>query len=87
MVKSREFHSQILKRGKKRGWHWIKGEGDGSHRIYEDKNGIRYPVPYHGAKEMGEGLRKKIIRDMELNTAPPFLYMFERRILLWENLK
>ena len=52
MVKSREFHSQILKRGKKRGWHWIKGEGDGSHRIYEDKNGIRYPVPYHGAKEM-----------------------------------
>ena len=40
MVKSREFHSQILKRGKKRGWHWIKGEGDGSHRIYEDKNGI-----------------------------------------------
>lgn len=26
---------------------------DGSHRIYEDKNGIRYPVPYHGAKEMG----------------------------------
>lgn len=30
------------------------------------KNGIRYPVPYHGAKEMGEGLRKKIIRDMEL---------------------
>ena len=64
MVKSREFHSQILKRGKKRGWHWIKGEGDGSHRIYEDKNGIRYPVPYHGAKEMGEGLRKKIIRDI-----------------------
>ena len=60
MVKSREFHSQILKRGKKRGWHWIKGEGDGS------QNGIRYPVPYHGAKEMGEGLRKKIIRDMEL---------------------
>ena len=87
MVKSREFHSQILKRGKKRGWHWIKGEGDGSHRIYEDKNGIRYPVPYHGAKEMGEGLRKKIIRDLELEEAPPFLYMFERRILLWENLK
>ena len=41
MVKSREFHSQILKRGKKRGWHWIKGEGDGSHRIYEE----RYQIP------------------------------------------
>ena len=66
MVKSSEFHRQITKRGKKRGWKWLKGEGEGSHRIYEDQNGIRYPVPYHGAKEMGEGLRKKIIRDMEL---------------------
>ena len=55
MVKSSEFHRQITKRGKKRGWKWVKGDGEGSHRIYEDKNGIRYPVPYHGAKEMGEG--------------------------------
>ena len=60
------YNENHKRRLKKRGWHWIKGEGDGSHRIYEDKNGIRYPVPYHGAKEMGEGLRKKIIRDMEL---------------------
>lgn len=51
MVKSREFHSQILKRGKKRGWHWIKGEGDGSHRIYEDKNGIRYRCPTTAPKK------------------------------------
>lgn len=66
MVKSSEFHRQILKRGKKRGWKLLQGEGKGSHLIYEDKDGIRYPVPYHGAKEMGEGLRKKIISDMEL---------------------
>lgn len=66
MVKSKEFHSQIQKRGKKRQWRWMKGEGNGSHRIYEDENGIRYPVPYHGAKEMPEGLKRKIIRDMEL---------------------
>ena len=36
------------------------------HRIYEDKDGIRYPVPFHGSKEMSEGLRLRIIRDMEL---------------------
>ena len=65
MVKSSEFHRSIRKKGKKRGWYGTK-ESEGSHRIYKDKNGIRYPVPYHGAKEMDEGLRKKIIRDMEL---------------------
>ena len=66
MVKSSEFHRMIRRAGKKRGWKWIKGEGDGSHRIDEDKDGIRYPVPFHGSKEMSEGLRLKIIRDMEL---------------------
>lgn len=65
MVKSSEFHRQISKKGKKRGWKWT-GVSEGSHRIYKDKNGIRYPVPYHGTKEIGEGLRKKIIKDMEL---------------------
>ena len=25
-----------------------------------------YPVPFHGAKEIGEGLRKKIIKEMGL---------------------
>jgi mRNA interferase HicA len=30
----------------------------GSHYIYE-KDGRRYPVPYHGSKEIGEGLRKE----------------------------
>lgn len=65
MVKSSEFHKSIRKKGKKRGWYWT-GESEGSHRIYKDNNGIRYPVPYHGAKEMGEGLRKKIQKDMEL---------------------
>jgi mRNA interferase HicA len=31
------------------------------------KDGRVYPVPFHGAKEMGEGLRKKIIREMGLS--------------------
>lgn len=38
----------------------------GSHYIYE-KNEKREPVPYHGAKGMGDGLRKKLIKKMRLN--------------------
>lgn len=37
----------------------------GSHYIYE-RDGVRYPVPFHGAREIGEGLRKKIMKDMGL---------------------
>ncbi len=58
-MKSSEFHRVI----KKNGWRLIKAEG--SHYIYE-KGGRTYPVPFHGAKEMGEGLRKKIIKEMGL---------------------
>lgn len=58
-MKSSEFH-RILKRN---GWKHIRA--DGSHYIYE-KDGRTYPVPFHGAKEMGDGLRKKIIKDLGL---------------------
>lgn len=58
-MKTSEFHC-ILKRN---GWKHIRT--DGSHDIYE-KGGCIYPVPFHGAKEMGEGLGKKIIRDLGL---------------------
>ncbi|MFD2539768.1 type II toxin-antitoxin system HicA family toxin [Sphingobacterium chuzhouense] len=33
--------------------------------MYE-KDGRTYPVPYHGSKEMGEGLHKKIMKDLGL---------------------
>ncbi len=58
-MKSSEFHRKI----KKNGWKHIRTEG--SHYIYL-KGGKTYPVPYHGAKEIGEGLRKKIIKEMGL---------------------
>lgn len=58
-MKTSEFHRKI----KRNGWRHIKTEG--SHYIYE-KGGRTYPVPFHGAKEMGEGLRKKIIKEMRL---------------------
>jgi mRNA interferase HicA len=58
-MKSSEFHRKI----KKNGWKHIRT--DGSHYIYE-KEGRTYSVPFHGSKEINEGLRKKIIRDMDI---------------------
>jgi mRNA interferase HicA len=58
-MKSSEFHRKI----KKNGWRHIRT--DGSHYIYE-KEGRTYPVPCHGAKEIGEGLRKKIVKEMDI---------------------
>jgi mRNA interferase HicA len=54
-VKYSEFH-RFIKRSKS-GWKYIGAEG--SHYIYE-RDGVRYPVPFHGAKEIGEGLRKRL---------------------------
>jgi mRNA interferase HicA len=58
-MKSTELHRKI----KRNNWHHLKTEG--SHYIYE-KNGVKYPVPYHGAKEVGTGLLNKIIKEMGL---------------------
>jgi len=58
-MKSSELHRRI----RKNGWRYMKAEG--SHYIYE-KNGQIYPVPFHGTKEIPEGLRKKIMKQMEL---------------------
>lgn len=45
------------------GWENIRQSG--SHVIYE-KDDKRFPVPNHGAKEVPEGLRKKIFKEMGL---------------------
>jgi mRNA interferase HicA len=58
-VKSSELHRMV----KKAGWQHIRTEG--SHYIYS-KDGKNYPVPYHGAKEVGKGLASKIIKEMGL---------------------
>lgn len=61
IMKSTELHRLI----KRSGWKLLKSEG--SHYIYE-KDGMKYPVPYHGAKEVGWGLLKRIIKTMNLKT-------------------
>ncbi len=58
-MKSSELHRKI----KRNGWTHIRTEG--SHYMYE-KDGITVPVPYHGAKEMGKGLERKITKEMKL---------------------
>ncbi len=58
-MKYREFHRAIVRQG------WIEVRKSGSHVIYE-KNGKRYPVPFHGSKEIPEGLRLKIEKEMGL---------------------
>jgi mRNA interferase HicA len=64
-MKYSEFHRKIPALGRKKGWKWT-GEAEGSHYVYKDRDGKRYPVPFHGAKEMPEGLRRRIIKEMEL---------------------
>ncbi|MEY3270811.1 MAG: hypothetical protein RIS89_914 [Bacteroidota bacterium] len=58
-MKSSELHRLILQNG------WIYLRSSGSHFIYE-KNKKRYPVPYHGSKEVGKGIEKKIRKEMKL---------------------
>jgi len=52
---------------------WLKSQGvrfvpgKGSHfRIFHDGNHTKSVFPDHGSKEMDEGLRKKILKDLGL---------------------
>lgn len=58
-MKSSELHRLIRRNG------WAHLRTDGSHYIYE-KDGQTYSVPYHGAKEVGTGIEKKIKKNMGL---------------------
>lgn len=58
-MKSSELHQLILRNG------WVLLRCSGSHYIYE-KDSKRYPVPYHGSKEVGRGIEKKIKKEMKL---------------------
>jgi len=58
-LKYSELHRLIRKKG------WVHIRTRGSHYIYE-KEGYRYPVPYHGSKEVRKGLEMKIKKEMGL---------------------
>jgi len=45
---------------------WKFSHAKGSHYFYTKNGVLSPPVPNHGAKEIGEGLRRKLIREMGL---------------------
>lgn len=59
-MKYKEFHNKIKKAG------WVYSHAVGSHYFYLKDGLLSAPVPYHGAKEIPEPLRKRIARDMGL---------------------
>jgi predicted RNA binding protein YcfA (HicA-like mRNA interferase family) len=59
-MKYTEFHRKIKKNG------WVFSHAEGSHYFYVKDGVLSPPIPFHGAKEMGEGLRKKLIKETGL---------------------
>ena len=59
-MKYNEFHRLIKKNG------WSFSHAIGSHYFYVKNGIISPPIPYHGAKEIGEGLKRKLIKLMNL---------------------
>lgn len=58
-MKTTEFHRLV----RAHGWEVLRQTG--SHVVY--KKGTRiYPVPYHGSKELGFGLERKMRKEMGL---------------------
>lgn len=60
-MKYSELHRLIKANG------WVKLRQMGTSHVIYKKGSITYPVPDHGAKEVGTGLEKKIKKDMGLN--------------------
>ncbi len=59
-MKYTEFHRRIIKNG------WKFHHAEGSHYFYVRDGKLSQPIPYHGAKEIPEPLRKKICREMNI---------------------
>ena len=59
-MKYTEFHRLVLANG------WTKLRQLGSSHIIYKKGDRTYPVPYHGGKEVGRGLERKMRKEMGL---------------------
>jgi len=59
-MKYTEFHRNIERNG------WSFSHASGSHYFYTKAGTLSPPVPFHGAKEIYEPLRRTIARDMNL---------------------
>lgn len=59
-VKYAEFHRRIKAKG------WKFDHAEGSHYFYTRGGKLSPPVPFHGAKEMPEPLRRSIAKAMSI---------------------
>jgi len=59
-MKFTEFHRQIKRNG------WTYSHAEGSHFFYLKNKVLSPPVPYNGAKEIYEPLRRAIAKQMGL---------------------
>jgi len=59
-MKYSELHRMITKSG------WKFSHAEGSHYFYVKDGVLSQPVPYHGAKEIGEGLKRKLVKELGL---------------------
>ncbi|WP_129138805.1 type II toxin-antitoxin system HicA family toxin [Modicisalibacter coralii] len=57
-------YNEFVRWLKKRGVEVTTGKG--RHSMKATHNGKTVPLPYHGAKEIGEGVRKRIIKQLGL---------------------
>jgi mRNA interferase HicA len=59
-MKYSEIHRLIRQNG------WIYSHAKGSHFFYRKDGNLSPPVPWHGSKEIGEGLKNKIFKELKL---------------------
>ena len=55
-MKYTELHQRFIKAG------WRYHHAEGSHYFYIKNGKLTEPIPYHGAKEIGTGLARKLIK-------------------------
>ncbi len=60
-MKYSELHNLIRKNG------WVFSYAKGSHYFYTRNEKLSPPIPFHGSKEIGEGLKSKLIKELGLN--------------------
>ena len=46
---------------------FVKKRQEGSHMFYAHNDGRVTTIPYHGGKDIGRGLLRKIMRDIKLS--------------------
>jgi len=47
----------------------VISKGKGRHYLKATYRGKTVPIPYHGAKEIGEGVRRKILKELGLSAS------------------